>query len=238
MSVKVFILNLIKRLVIIISLLFLLKLLAERSVFVKYSSNPIISGTTDFMDLRNDEGFNDFIYYESLEERLKNFSDENTVGRIKIDSLNIDYPVETVQSFDLPNNIDYWGIQNEYGIIRTKSTKDTFLQNVTYVEGNNYNNKMLALLKMYLNQKFCENNRILIFEDINGNVKPFILFSVSNMTINDLDKKSATETFNTLRDNSLFKFETPAKVSSIIVIAVHTKINENDEVLLIGGYYQ
>lgn len=238
MSAKVFILDLIKRLVIIVSLIVLLRTLSERSVFLNYNSNPVISGTTDVMDLRNNEEFDNFIYYESLEKRLEKFSDNNTVGRIKINSLNINCPVENVQSFDSVNNIDYWGLQNGYGIIRTKSTKDTFLHGVTFIEGNNYNNKMFALLKMYQNQKFCENNRIIILEDINGNIKPFILFSVSNMTTKDLEEKSVTEVFDILRTESIFQLEAPMKVSNIIVIAVHTIIDENDEVLLIGGYYE
>lgn len=238
---KQFIKEMLLRIVIIVTLIVLLHMLSYREGLKTYNSNTHSRGTVEILDLS--QGFNDFIYEESLNDVLKDYSDKNTVGRISFPSLKIDLPVQHVQNISNLNNIDYWGNSNGFGVIRTKSNKETFGSGITYVEGNNFQQHMFASLKQYEDADFTEKNKVFFLKDSEGILTPYTIFSVTRdiqskilkELRNDNQREALNNVFNLLKENTLYQIEEPYRFSDIVIVAV---VSSGNDVLLIGGYHR
>lgn len=221
------------RIIIIIALVTLIHILSYREGLKTYNSYTMSVGDIEIIDLT--EGFSSFIHRESLDDELKDFSDINTIGRVRFASINVDLPIQYTKNISKLNNVDYWGNVNGFGIIRTNSNEESFNSGITYVEGNNYNQHMFAKLKAYNNEDFLLKNDVFVLESKDGSIKPYIVFSVTNASIKEIMKDSVFDTYVALKDSSMFEVEAPSKVTDIAILAV---VSDGNDILLIGGYYR
>ena len=181
------------------------------------------------------------IKYKMVFDELKEIN-KDTIGWLKVNNTNIDYPVVQGEDNDYYLNRDYYQNKNRHGwiFVDYRNSIESLNRNTIIYGHNLANQKMFGTLRYALNSAWYEktNNQIITFNTIYANMR-FQIFSIYKVpvTTDYLTTKFGTdekfmEFINMIKERSIYDFNVEVKPEDHI-LTLSTCSNGHDQRLVV-----
>ena len=221
-------LQILYRVIIIITLLVVLGRLSYRPFINTYNSSKGVQAVNNFI-LQDDEDFSHFVYKNSLND-TSNAQDRSSVGSITIYGINVScsvqYYSDLIQSSKDKRNIS----------VKTDSNAEEFGKGITIIQGSNADGSPLCNLDLLQDEKWSTKTKTFNLIDSNNKTTVYKIFSITdNLQYEDIQTLNKDALVKVLLEETEFEFTQKVSGNKITILMLDIGIVDT-KWLIIGGY--
>ena len=213
-------------------LLIIIMLLALINIFIWYRENQkvkkIVSNVSEYLVL-DDDG------YKIKEEEIKK-ENEDTVGWLKVDGTNIDYPVVQAKDNDYYLSHDYYKNKNSAGWVFMDYRNKLNDNNIIIYGHHRKDRSMFGDVDKLFSKDFYKNHDGKILLVVGEENIYFEIFSVYSLDALEIDLEPNYRDIEELKKKSLINFKKDFKSGEGQLITLITCHNNNKDRLIVHGF--
>lgn len=222
-----------KKVLRLLECLFILMIIVSLfNIYLWYRENKkvkkIVSSVSEYLVLEDDG-------YKIKEEEIRK-ENEDTVGWLKVEGTNIDYPVVQAKDNDYYLSHDYYKNKNSAGWVFMDSRNRLNDNNIIIYGHHRKDRSMFGDVDKLLNKDFYKSHDGKILLIVGEENIYFEIFSVYSLDANELVLDPKYDNFNELKEKSLINFQKKFNGSKTQLITLITCHSNNKDRLVVVGY--